>query len=554
MLSKNAPAVYLALLTTLALDTACRVRNEDHCAWQDGNQTCQDRYDDGRRFCAMDCVKAEGKDGCVEIRPEDDACYSPCGNGMTFLECSGVADDGTSTEATAEGTEEPSSSEGTTEGSTTAEESTTSLIEEASGESSTVPECSDAQPCSDTTRPFCADGMCVPCGEAEGDASCVSLGGTRNLCIDNACVECTTERPEACIAEQHVCDVASSTCVPCTAHEQCGTGDEAACHIEAGTCFSNDPGSVYDVDATENAVTEFTSIEDALLEVGEGEQAVVVLHGTTNFDEACTLEGNRVVAFKLAGDASPNLLWIQSQSDPDPGDDVPTLDVSNGATVYLVNLRLRGNLDDSAAVVAANGATVHIEDGDISDNTGLAISADNARVEVDGVRITNNDGGGIAATANSNITLTNVFVSGPEDAIAVAVDGSTLEMLYGSIGAGAFDSRALQCTGASTVRVRNSLLLTRGDLDAVNCPGATIDNSAVSGTLVDVAGNNTLDVVVDPDWFTGYNSGDFHLVDGHPFDSIAVWQDGDPPTDIDGDPRPMAPGPDVAGADVPTNP
>jgi hypothetical protein len=35
-------------------------------------------------------------------------------------------------------------------------------------------------------------------------------------------------------------------------------------------------------------------------------------------------------------------------------------------------------------------------------------------------------------------------------------------------------------------------------------------------------------------------------------DTAAIWQTGDPTTDIDGDPRPSTDGsPDIAGADIP---
>jgi hypothetical protein len=55
-------------------------------------------------------------------------------------------------------------------------------------------------------------------------------------------------------------------------------------------------------------------------------------------------------------------------------------------------------------------------------------------------------------------------------------------------------------------------------------------------------------------WFVSYAAGDFHLSGTHPavINTAAIWITGDPPTDIDGDPRPTTDGtPDVAGADVP---
>jgi len=528
--------------------------NDDHCSWREGDETCDDRYHGARPFCGGDCVDSRGQDGCVESRPADNACYYPCGHDMNAAQCSGVANESTG-DGMGSDEDEPSTGAATDESTATSDEPATS--DAASGESTTGgPECMENSECTDSAvGPFCFDEACVPCsGTLDGNASCTSLGGTRNLCIDNVCVECTAERPEACLVARHVCDIASSTCVPCTAHEQCGTGDEAACHIEAGTCFSTDPDSVLDVDTTENAVTEFTSIEDALLEVSEGEQAVVVLHGTTNFDEACTLSGNRVVAFKLSDEVLGELLWVQTQSNENGG---PTLSVSDGATAYLIGLHLRGNLDNSAAVVAANGATVHIEDGDISDNTGLALSADNARVVVDRTFITNNDGGGITATGGSTLTLRNVFVNGAVDIDAITITDSTAILLYvtaaGQLTNFDNQSRALFCQGTTNVTVRNSLFVAANGNPEFDCLGATVTTSAAEGVIAGT-GNVELGPLAET-WFQEFNTGNLHLDEPAPgVFTAAQWQDGDPLTDIDGDTRPNTPGPDVAGADVPLSP
>ena len=108
-----------------------------------------------------------------------------------------------------------------------------------------------------------------------------------------------------------------------------------------------------------------------------------------------------------------------------------------------------------------------------------------------------------------------------------------------------------------TVDIRNSIIVSQGGTppDELSCPSATITYSATEG----VVGGDGNDAVgpfpaMPADWFMSYAAGDFHLAaEGLTvFADVALWQTGDPLTDIDGDPRPAVDGtPDYAGADVP---
>ena len=72
--------------------------------------------------------------------------------------------------------------------------------------------------------------------------------------------------------------------------------------------------------------------------------------------------------------------------------------------------------------------------------------------------------------------------------------------------------------------------------------------------VVDPGNVNTGDFSDVSGWFINTVSGDFGLSGMHPvaIDTAAQWTSGDPPTDIDGDPRPTTDGAmDFAGADVP---
>lgn len=456
------------------------------------------------------------------------------------LACGGVADDESS------GTVETAGSETTDDNSTgnptTTDGQSTTAGEAASEDGNTGSECTDDTDCTtDPARPFCGSaGDCVPCsGTPDGSASCLALDPDQPICADDRCLPCTAAQPGACTGTTTpICDVAGSRCI-CTEHEQCGTGEEAACHIEAGTCFPSDADRIHHVHA--DGEEEFTTITDALLAAAEGEQAVVVLHGSdSSFDEAVTLAGNRVVALKLASDA--DVQWIQSNLD-----DAPTLTLSEGAIAYLDDVRLRGNLQASVPALAVQGATVYLRGGDISANSGSAIVADNATVVVQGSRIVRN-GGGISATGGSSVTLTNVFASGPLNENAVNIEGSTFTAVYSTLGNATFnDDAALRCDEFSTVALRNDVVVSQGGASAIECASATIVTSALA--------DDTSVPPFDDDWFADYNDDDFHLDPSHPFAGLAEWQAGDPLIDIDGEPRITVPGTlDTAGADLPVGP
>ncbi|MBL4688658.1 MAG: hypothetical protein JKY37_28985, partial [Nannocystaceae bacterium] len=172
-------------------------------------------------------------------------------------------------------------------------------------------------------------------------------------------------------------------------------------------------------------------------------------------------------------------------------------------------------------------------------------------------RIVNNSGGGVGASNGALLELENCFVghgTGAMHAVNI-VSGSEASIIYSTLVAG-FDNfedvYALQCTAPGAVVIRNSFLGTLDNAGAdIFCGTATVSSSA---SQVAIAGVNNVDL---PDigamWFGDINSGDLQL-DAPPAALLtaAEWNEGDPPTDIDGDARPTVDGTaDVAGADVP---
>ena len=212
--------------------------------------------------------------------------------------------------------------------------------------------------------------------------------------------------------------------------------------------------------------------------------------------------------------------------------------VSDSTTVRMVS----GNTASPIITVSGAGSTTYLHRIRVSGSNGVGITVGPAAaLYADSTQVSGNDGGGMALTTGSSGFLRNCMVGGSSvDVPAILVSGGSLEALYTSVLGGALDSYGLRCTSGSAT-VRNSILTTRGDNDALVCPGASVSNTAVENT-----GN--------PDWFASYNAGDASLTAAGQaqFADVAVWESGDPPFYFDGDARPNVDGTaDYAGADVP---
>jgi hypothetical protein len=463
----------------------------EFCTNARGDETCAERFPDGSRpYCVVsECLDAFY--GCFPDVPGEN-CASPCG--LENPECEAAG--------TTEGTDGGSSS--TTEGSETASESSTT----------TGPEiCTEHGDCTDAAAPVCdpSSGECVACdGVDDADGACAELDPGTPLCVDGSCVQCTAAAPEACTGATPVCDDATNACVSCTAHEQCG---EAACNLFTGACLPG--GAVVHVGPGQQHAT----VGAAVGSFAAGAEGTIVVHQPmASYDEAVVVDGGRVLAFLRADDAATPPGWIQSSAGGGP-----QLEVADG-TVLLDGLRLSGNADDRGLVVTGG------------------------RAWVDRSRIISNGGGGILAQASAELVLRNCFVGGAvSDVDAIAVNASTLSALYTTIGGGPVlggRARALYCEGAVIAAVRNSILVSADAMSEVECAGAVLTNSA---TEADVGMLNIM-------WFMGYATGNFSLTasGATTFADIAQWTTGDPPTDIDGSPRPTVDGtPDYAGADTP---
>jgi hypothetical protein len=509
----------LGLGLGLALAPSCGgMINPSHCALLSGDAACAAFYPAGSLPYCNTCSNNPSPygNGCVEDRPVDE-CYSPCGQGSTILEIDGCLDMGTDTDRP------PGTSEAdTTEPSGT---STTAVVDDTA--TTAAAGCLADDACAEPT-PFCVEGECVPCSLApDPAAACQSADPARPLCAPERgrCVACTADDATACTGVTPVCDVPSGTCVGCSFHAQCPA---SACHIEEGGCLPADRVWHVDGDATGCAAANgspgapYCTMVAALANVGAGESGTLFVHaraGDAAYTGGFTLTGGRVVAVRGLPDERPRFSG---------GGVGSPITVTGGAVAYLD----RGRIDGSAVAEAVQvvGAVLHL----------------------DGWLVVLNQGGGVSLSNGAALFARNSVLgangSALLDAQALRATTSTFSLRYVTVaGNDSVGLASLACTGGSTGAVGNSIVVAI-EPDSIDCPGLVVEHSAVDSSL-DGEGV-VLREGFDPGWFTAPGAGDFHLEPGHPFTDVALWQDGDPPVDLDGDERPSVGGtPDVAGAD-----
>ncbi len=491
----------VGLATGLGLASCIRetsVLRDDHCANQSGDAWCAERHEGERPLCVLGtCGPTLAQDGCVAERPADDACYSPCGNSMSITEDASCIPD----EATGD-----ASSTGDTDGSS-----------DSSGTTGSSP-CVVDDDCTGAAAPFCGlDGDCVDCGGLEpsmADGACESLDAATPVCGADGCVECTTGNTVLCDGDTPFCDDDTNTCTGCSEHAQCG---DAACNMFTGVCLP--AGAVVHVGGP---TPDFIDIASAISNVPVSGQSTVIVH-QGSYNAIVTVNGGRTIA--LLANAGDLPVW-----EPDVSD-ASQLNVGNG-TVLVDGIQLSGN-----------GST---------ENPAVTVSGGQAWF--DRSRVINNFGGGLSAAAMAELVLRNCFIgNGTIGANGVTVDGSSAMVLYTSLGAG-FDNFgdvfALECIDPMDVVVRNSFLVSLDDASSeISCPAAEVSYTASEQEILGTGNQMLGEVAVD--WFINIDAGDFHL-DNPPRQvaTTALRQAGDPPVDIDGNPRVDLGSMGFAGADA----
>jgi hypothetical protein len=364
-------------------------------------------------------------------------------------------------------------------------------------------ECVDHGGCPSAT-PICLAGTCRPCDEVpHSNRLCGERSEATPICDAGRCVECTERQPGACGDDTPLCS--ENVCVGCVAHAECAV----ACELDTGRCIDR----LVVVDASGDG--DHLDISSALETVGPEESVAVQIRP---FD-SCYLEslqipeGTRVALMGSEG-VMPCITSLA---------ETPVLSVENDAHAYLHRIRI-----DNAV--------------------GAGIEGRSAVLWLDRSEVVNNQGGGVIFSQGSRVMVRNSVVGGDRNHVpALSVRDSVLDVTYATLAAGFGSAVALRCTGASSVEVRNSILVSEASIGEVDCSDAVIRRSALESAFG--TGNVAVGEVDTAGWFIDFSGGNLRLDAGVAtmFANVARWELGDPPIDLDGDPRPTG---DAGGAEV----
>jgi hypothetical protein len=262
------------------------------------------------------------------------------------------------------------------------------------------------------------------------------------------------------------------------------------------------------------------SIQDAI-DVGAAAVIHVAQTATAYAENLEITGGKRIVILAREGDRPV----------VDPPGSGPTLEIAGIATrAYVEGLRFQDNNDTHA--LAVSGASTAFD-------------------RVESVR---NGGGALRVSDFGRAVVRNCILGADANNVEMVRvdDGAALDMLYTTVVAGvetAGPTHALACDGDAEVTVRNSFLAATGLAPEFACRVAIVSHTAAE-TVLPGTGNVTLGSYA-PSWYANFGTGNYRL--GEPPAAVLItarWLSGDPPVDIDGDPRPTKDGEtDAAGAD-----
>jgi hypothetical protein len=345
-------------------------------------------------------------------------------------------------------------------------------------------------------------------------------GDTPACAPDGSCVQCTPQQPDACTDNTPVCNPSSLSCTPCAFHAQCPA---SACNIFSGACIDASPISV----GPGETFTDLTAAINSINTGSESEAVILLKQGDYDGPFNTNVTG-KIIAI-LAQNGRPNLSVPTVSTSP-------TLTVNNNTTVLLQGINL--TLNGSSLGIDAKG-----------------------NLALDDVEVRQNDGGGIDAGSTADIRVRNTFIASNGNADGISLGGGSLELLYSSVHAGSLSTtnvEAINCDDGNNITIRNSILFSEGMAATVNnCTNATISFTASDTTSALPGNDNSIFDLTNPGgYFANLGQGNLRLEGPNKdqFQNLAQWLDGDPPGDIDGNPRPSTDmAPDTPGAHLGSN-
>ncbi|MCB9567265.1 MAG: hypothetical protein H6710_08665 [Myxococcales bacterium] len=406
--------------------------------------------------------------------------------------------------------------------------------------------------CEEPSAPYCdPSGACVGCSSI----ACADVDAAAPLCDRESgrCVTCTAADTSACAGGTPICS--DGACVPCTEHSQCGGG---ACNLASGECFGGDalwvdkgvaPSECAAADGSQNK--PFCEIADALAVIPAATPTLVwVAPAAEAYAVQASIEAGRVVAIRSSGDGRPRLEVTDAEA----------LVIGEGALALVDHLKIGYPATFRGALCL--GGALWLDDSIVDHRKEIGVEGSGCELTLRRSLITSNLGGGIA-TSGGELHLENAFVVAngwASSAIGgLASEGGVIDLVYASVlgneATGGVPA-SLVCSAETTGAITNSILLISGEGSSLGCDAIEVTQSAIDDppTAAAERSNALIEGGLDGAWFVKPSSGDYHLKAGAmtPFEGLARWTTGQPPTDFDGQARPQVDGaPDFAGADVP---
>lgn len=483
------------------------------------------------------------------------ACPGPYG-GTT--ETATTEETGTTAEQTTTSTTNPTTGDMTTGDTTTTPDTTSTTTPDTtstSGPTTGDVGCVDDAECKaeSADTPFCVNKECVNCsGTAEPDTACAGLDPAMPVCSDDgACVVCTPENATMCMGSSPVCDAASNECVGCVSHDQCGM---SACNQETGACFA--PEYVIWVDVAAQCdvgdgsmAMPYCQIAQALDKVAMNDPSLgwTIRIKTGNYTQtSLTVPDGSNIA--IVGDGG--VAKIKSTA-------APTLQVGANSKVFLGKLALNSNADFSG--LACTGGQIWGQDLNFSLNGQGYIGTD-CSARFDRTVFYKNTSGGLSAYGVGSTHVVNSFVSNNGSNAEsnygglLTAQGHELHVVYSTVvnNLSETGARSVQCLpDAGPTKIRNSVVIAFV-APSIDCAGLTIEHSAVDEGKVDGDTNIVATMADAMNWFDPQVSGVYKAKVDSMLKDLALWMDGDPIADFNGDARPaMMDSLDYAGADRP---
>lgn len=483
-------------------------------------------------------------------------CFNPPLTDDTTATSGPTLVDTTSTSSTSNGPDTPTSTSPDPSTTTTATPSTSSTSEPTTTSSAGMcPLCAAPTP---TCLP---SGTCGTCEQLpDEDSDCAALDPALPHCdpASGACIACLTATDCLDSVYGPYCDADAGLC-GCREHTDC---PETACDLGVGQCFQ--PA------LTDHAYVEAVPCSDApctadapCCDIAVGITATLKsgkTHHIVHVGPGIYVQPVRLVDadHRVAILAEPGAI-VSSQSPDghalvlgDVGDVAQTT-----AALFVAGLTITGTNTLGGATCWYSSAGLWLDDVDFIDHLGgpalftraCTLTARRTLVQR-AATAARADGGGA-------LVLRNVVISGPGVGSTLAVaEAGHLDILYSTItNRNGLDDTLLVCDADTTVQIRNSLILS-SPADAVTaCLGTReITHSGLSDLLLADSSvtNKFIPVAAVPGLFTAWNTEILDLAgDATTLIDVALWQLGDPPTDLHGAPRPTMPGPDFPGADLP---